>query len=613
MHGALVDLGAFFYEQYSSDLSTGGGTTFYSDSDDDLGVSMPTVLIPYDAPASDAAGPAPVVNRANLVQIKGTGHQDANLCVAPGFACGKNPSMPPASTLLKLTTSGPWQFATVSSSPSNIYVAMLTAPAVRVPSYVSDPYLGTVAPAVPADFTLGLFEAEPASKFPVGTAGFTMFQGQVMANNPLGTATFVEHDGSAAPWDNPLSCPIGVQTCPLVTDWTGTYKKTDGTIYNFTIAPPMNPNAFVGGSNDHLQLSVPFSFNGYPIPPPPSPPFWDDYPITSPNTTLPAIATASWDFADGPVQADHSGVITITSPRFHSTCRLDISDIHNPRRIGCDDLDGDQLSDTSDNCPLVYNPVQSNCNLDAEIASNNRSDSATQFLGDACDPVPCPLANMDATSTHATNCYTDAASEQTCYSRTTRSTIQLTPIGSHPAAATVPEGATVSSFNLSAAEAGPTSLRFCQPSVIRGIDCSPPSENPSANPFVFSQDQLSVATETGTDPAHPWHRITIDCQAPNTVAARIPAYALPQFGATQVAHVGLPNNFCGSGTVVYSPPPSAGSLGSTVSTAYGPDVVANHTWCYATDFQRWQQNEPSSSTACRLARTIRSAPRLRAR
>ncbi len=171
-----------------------------------------------------------------------------------------------------------------------------------------------------------------------------------------------------------------------------------------------------------------------------------------------------------------------------------------------------------------------------------------------------------------------------------RSTIQLTPIGSHPAAATVPAGSTASSFDLSAAEAGPTSLRFCQPSVIRGIDCSPPSENPSANPFVFSQDQLSVATETGTDPTHPWHRITIDCQAPNTASARIPAYALPQFGATQVAHVGLPNNFCGGGTVVYSPTPSAGSLGSTVSTAYGPNVVANHTWCYATDFQRWQQN-----------------------
>jgi hypothetical protein len=590
IHGPIPAIGVFFNQGWlKSPLCNSTGATCYSGGGDDVGVTVPTVLIPYDAPASDAAGPAPIVNRSNFVQIAGTGQQDANLCVAPGFACGKNPTMPPASALVDHAANGPWQFGIVRSSPTNVFVAMLKASVNRAPATITG---STMKPPVPANFTVGLFEAEPANHF----QGFGDFQGQVMRNNPLGAALIVENDGIATPWNDPTGCPGAVNgnypPCTVTAYWSGTYKKTDGTVYNFTVAPPLDANAVWNAATDHLQLS-PQVFTPYGPVPPPRPPYWDDYPIQSPNLALPAATTGVWSFAAGPVQADHSGVITITSPRFHSACRLDISDIHHPRRTGCDDLDGDQVADSADNCPVVYNPQQSNCNLDAEIASNNRSDSATTFLGDACDPVPCPLANMDATSTRTSNCYpTGVAGEQTCYSRTTRSTIQMTPIGPHPVSAILPDGATQGPFALSATEAGVTSIRFCQPSVTYGIDCTPPSQDPRADPYQFSQGQLAISTETGTDPAHPWHRITIDCQAPNTAPARIPAYALPALGASVVAATQYPVgvfNYCGGGTVVYSPTPPPGGTGNNISTGYGPNVVSNHTWCYAADFQRWQQ------------------------
>lgn len=53
------------------------------------------------------------------------------------------------------------------------------------------------------------------------------------------------------------------------------------------------------------------------------------------------------------------------------------------------DIDGDgvcAISEVSgDNCPLVPNPTQANCNEESEWAEGG------EILGDACDPVPCPL------------------------------------------------------------------------------------------------------------------------------------------------------------------------------------------------------------------------------
>lgn len=47
------------------------------------------------------------------------------------------------------------------------------------------------------------------------------------------------------------------------------------------------------------------------------------------------------------------------------------------------DWDNDGLPDDNDNCPLVANPRQENCNADAETAMGYEP------RGDACDPIPC--------------------------------------------------------------------------------------------------------------------------------------------------------------------------------------------------------------------------------
>jgi hypothetical protein len=40
----------------------------------------------------------------------------------------------------------------------------------------------------------------------------------------------------------------------------------------------------------------------------------------------------TWNLADGPIQSNHSGLTTITGPQDGTSCRLDITDIHNPQR-----------------------------------------------------------------------------------------------------------------------------------------------------------------------------------------------------------------------------------------------------------------------------------------
>lgn len=55
-------------------------------------------------------------------------------------------------------------------------------------------------------------------------------------------------------------------------------------------------------------------------------------------------------------------------------------------RSAIDDIDRDGRPNAQDNCPGVPNPLQENCNRDAE--RDRRGDE----LGDACDPVPCPKA-----------------------------------------------------------------------------------------------------------------------------------------------------------------------------------------------------------------------------
>lgn len=288
----------------------------FSESDEDTGISLPTLLIPYDPEESNLPLWHTVNDRRGLVRIQGTGHVDANLCVAPGFACGKNPTMPlflnGCSTQPPLScseTDGPWQFASIKGSPVRTYVAMLSAPAYAISQAVVKAHPACSLAKWP--FNIGLFEAEPATKF----ANFNDFKTAVERNNPLGMGLFVEQDAfvDVVPPDFPTSawCPQRdennnlVPGTYLVTGWQVRYRKTDGT---------------------DLNLTMPSLFES-------APSYW----LRSPNARLPNADTSTWDLADGPIQADHSGNISITDPNTGFSCQLNITNVHSPTR-SCNDV-----------------------------------------------------------------------------------------------------------------------------------------------------------------------------------------------------------------------------------------------------------------------------------
>jgi len=65
--------------------------------------------------------------------------------------------------------------------------------------------------------------------------------------------------------------------------------------------------------------------------------------------------------------------------------------VGNPCQPGVDlGSDGDYCTD---NCPGVTNPLQENCNLDAELAAG------VPLVGDACDPIPCGETRLETTRT----------------------------------------------------------------------------------------------------------------------------------------------------------------------------------------------------------------------
>ena len=171
--------------------------TVFSPSDEDVGISLATVLIPYDVPRapSDVGVVHPVVDRAQLVRIDGTGHKDFNLCVARSFACGKNPVMPGQPAI------DGWQFTTLPSVPKRTFVAMLSM-------------------TTQDGYRVGLFEAQPEDGF----LDFADFQAKVRANNPHGTAIFQQEQ---------------THNCNFKS-WTGEYKRADGAILKFTIRPDEN-------------------------------------------------------------------------------------------------------------------------------------------------------------------------------------------------------------------------------------------------------------------------------------------------------------------------------------------------------------------------------------
>jgi hypothetical protein len=209
-----------------------------------------------------------------MVQISGVGQASSNLCVAPGFACGANPLIPADLCPPEGCDDGPWRFANLASAPTRTYVAVFSR-------------ASSSAQPAPDGASLGVLEAAPASRF----ADFDDFKRRVKALNGEGLEVVRAH------------CAGTPATCT----WDGSYRKTDGTKLSYRFEPS---RAVSGNAADAAT-----------------------YPIAYPGG--PASDTSRWDLADGPVQADRSGLIAIQDPSRGGRCVLDDRDVEHPRIQGC--------------------------------------------------------------------------------------------------------------------------------------------------------------------------------------------------------------------------------------------------------------------------------------
>jgi hypothetical protein len=244
----------------------------YATDPDNVGIALPTLLIPNDAPI--APGDLPQVDRTHMVQVTGVGQTSSNLCVAPGFACGSNPSLPRELCPRGGCEDGPWQFADLPSSPTHTYVAVFS-------------HDSSSAQPTPDLAPLGVFEAEPASRF----ADFEDFKRRVKALNGDGFDVVRARCSGA-----PVSC-----------SWYGSYRKADGMRLSY-----------------RFDASLPLSSNG---------PASASYPVVYAGG--PNADTSRWSLADGLVQADRSGLIIIRDPFHGRRCVLDDRDVEHPHIYGC--------------------------------------------------------------------------------------------------------------------------------------------------------------------------------------------------------------------------------------------------------------------------------------
>lgn len=179
------------------------------------------------------------------------------------------------------------------------------------------------------------------------------------------------------------------------------------------------------------------------------------------------------------------------------------------------DYDGDGKVGSSDNCPMTYNPDQSNCNLEYEIAKQARSAFFVEKLGDACDPVPCPnLASTSNTTPGASargfGC--DSSDPYIKFVRAIRDEIQVTPVGSRVRRPSAPIGTPVETTVPNVA----THFRYCKTVQARDIDCNRSDVliNSMLEPGRSDTSVLEVNKDS------PWQRITTRLAGTSTTIPR---------------------------------------------------------------------------------------------
>jgi hypothetical protein len=121
-----------------------------------------------------------------------------------------------------------------------------------------------------------------------------------------------------------------------------------------------------------------------------------------------------------------------------------------------------------DNCPNVHNPLQENCNAEAEAARSALP------LGDACDPVPCPAFSFQHDEFESVGIRVVGGGYVGCTEETLRGkldAITLSPVGSHGAPDT-PEGTRGVEVPVTPDW---TEYRYCVDNADLNLDCSNPS------------------------------------------------------------------------------------------------------------------------------------------
>jgi hypothetical protein len=219
-----------------------------------------------------------------------------------------------------------------------------------------------------------------------------------------------------------------------------------------------------------------------------------------------------WDSGQGMPIGLYDPSSIMSSTYCHSGDTLSKGDIAGLRSIygSPPDLDGDGLIGKADNCPLTWNQGQENCNKDFELAKRARSpgtalmqELAVEVLGDACDPTPCPAAEVASKDVPGTSTQglCKATDPLTSFYTKKRDEIVVSPIGAHirkPPAPTHEQPETPVA-NV------PTKLRFCQPSEDRNIDCRRPDVLQNSK----LREDLSATSVLLTTSSEPWLRVGI--------------------------------------------------------------------------------------------------------
>jgi hypothetical protein len=268
-----------------------------STSDGDVGLALPTVLMSNDPGLIRS-------DRKQMIRFAGfpdTQHRSHHLCVGHGIACGDNPIVPGALDLANsicddsLTPARPCARVLVEVGGENTWTVWF----VQLAGTTSDVYVAVWSTTFSGwGGPVGFFEVVEGNDLMAGTGdhsanSLARFKQAVKRANPTGPMVIYRLGGE-----------VDVQ-------YVRSKDGIDTVLFQF--------------GTPYSQYQVVDNY-------------WTDwsgagrYAHTPPDTD-----TGRWLFAEGPVSApNHDGLVTITNNAYDTVCILDLRDVRDPQRSGCE-------------------------------------------------------------------------------------------------------------------------------------------------------------------------------------------------------------------------------------------------------------------------------------